>query len=259
MFASLKSYLGWRGATLQSHLLRLVLAAMVPLLIFSVGMVVLLAQRERATFQRGLVETTRALTLNVDRLLQASANNLESMASSPSLDADDSDAFCSFAERMLRSHAEWRRIILLDTAGHQLCTTISKRSAPAPGVVERETLETVVRSRRPALSNLFADEHIGASVGMYAPVVRANKVVFVIVAVLPPSVFADILEQQKLSRDWAVMVVDRKQTIVARMPEHERFVGKTAAPLMGVDGGRSSGGRSENVVHNDHLRAYVAS
>jgi PAS domain S-box-containing protein len=259
MFACFKSCLGWRDATLQSHLLRLVLAAMVPLLIFSVGMVVLLAQRERATFQRGLVETTRALTHNVDRLLQASANNLESMASSPSLDGDDSDDFCSLAERMLRSHAEWRRIILLDSAGAQLCTSIGKHSAPAPGVVERDTLDAVVRSRRPVLSNLFADEHIGASVGMYAPVVRANKVVFIIVAVLPPSVFADILRQQKMSRDWAVMVVDRKKTIVARMPEDGRFVGKTAAPLMAGNDGRSGGERNENVVQNDAAGVYVAS
>lgn len=219
---------------------------------------VLLARQERATFQRGLVETTRALTLNVDRLLQASLNNLESMSSSPRLDGGDITGFCDLAARMLQSYEDWKMIILLDGAGNRLCTTIGQTGAAAPAALDRETLEAVIRTRRPALSNLFADKNIGTSISLFSPVVRAGEVKFIVAAVLPPNAFSGILLQQKLAPDWIGLVVDRNRSIVARVPSNEAFVGQPAVSLTPLGANPALEGLLEDVPRHDGVRSYVA-
>jgi uncharacterized membrane protein len=57
----------YRG--LQSHLITLVLMALLPLVLFSVFMVLMFAQEERRTTERGMRKTVRALALAVDRVV----------------------------------------------------------------------------------------------------------------------------------------------------------------------------------------------
>src|SRR5207245_3034383 len=52
---------------LRSHLIMLVLAALLPLVLFSICMIIGFAQGERRTAERGMRETARALALAVDR------------------------------------------------------------------------------------------------------------------------------------------------------------------------------------------------
>lgn len=56
-----------RPRTLRAHLVLLILMTAVPLVLFAAGVILLYAQQERQTAERGMRETVRALALAVDR------------------------------------------------------------------------------------------------------------------------------------------------------------------------------------------------
>ena len=72
-----------------------------PLLAFSVVMVVLFTRQEVATVERGARDTARALSLAVDRDLLRSMTALEALATSKALDADHLRGFVREAQRVL--------------------------------------------------------------------------------------------------------------------------------------------------------------
>ena len=90
---------------LRRHLLILVVAAVVPVLVFATIMVVVFGRGERASTERGLRDTTRALTLAVDREIETSIKALEALAASLHLDRDDYNAFERHAGRVMPTRA----------------------------------------------------------------------------------------------------------------------------------------------------------
>ena len=258
LFASLFSRPRLRLITLKSHILKLILVGVLPLLIFSIGMVVLLARQERAALKRGLVETTRALTVALDKEFESSITALKGLATSEHLGIGDVIGFYDVTSRVLQSQTQWKKIIFLDSASKQLFSTGSSTGATVPGVIETETFEEVLRTGRPAVSNLFAANAIGASVNIYVPVLRGNKAKFVVTAVLEPRVFMDILSQQKIPGDWVGTVLDRKKIIVARTRSQEQYVGKPAGPLIGKASDQVTEGWLESATRRDGVPSYAA-
>ena len=120
LFASLFSRPRLRPITLKSHLLKLILVGVLPLLIFSIGMVVLLARQERAALKRGLVETTRALTVALDKEFESSITALKGLATSEHLGIGDVIGFYDVTSRVLQSQTQWKKIIFLDSCGQAI-------------------------------------------------------------------------------------------------------------------------------------------
>src|SRR5205823_13567535 len=88
---------------LRRHLLMLVVAAVVPVLVFATVMVIVFGRGERASTERGLRDTTRALTLAVDREIETSMKALEALAASLHLDRDEYNTFERHAGRDRKS------------------------------------------------------------------------------------------------------------------------------------------------------------
>ena len=74
---------------LRSHLVILVVAALLPVLIFAGVMIFVSAQRQRDGVDRGLLDTARALSLAVDRELETSIAALRTFALAPYFDSKD--------------------------------------------------------------------------------------------------------------------------------------------------------------------------
>lgn len=258
MFASLLSPRRARPITLTSHLRKLILVCVLPLLLFSIGMVVLLARREKVAWERGLVETTRALTVALDKEFESSITALKGLAASEHLGIGDVIGFYDVAVRVLKSQPDWKNIILLDAAGKPLFITPGPARTAMADVAERETLDLVFSSGRPAVSNLFIADEFDPRVSIYVPVLRANQVKFVVSAILDPRVFSDILTQQKLPAAWLGTVIDRNRTTVARTRSQEQYVGKPADPLIGKVGGWVTEGVLESQARPEGDRFYVA-
>jgi hypothetical protein len=84
---------------LRSHLVTLVLAVLVPMIVFAAIVVTMFGRQQRAAVERGAVETARALVNAADERLNASVKLLEALATSPALDGGDLRAFHAEARR----------------------------------------------------------------------------------------------------------------------------------------------------------------
>ena len=248
---SLLSRLRPHPASLRFYLIRLVLTALAPLLIFSVGMIVILARQEKATLERGLLETTRALTLAVDREFDSTIITLKALATSEQLDSGNLSQFYRICTRILQRQDSWRAIILIDSSGRQLFNMAKPGGTSLPGVIDRETFTEAVRSGTPAVGNFSALISNEANVSLYVPVLRQDSVKYVLAAVVGPQPFAAILAQQKLPPDWVGTIFDRKKIIVARTRLPERYVGMPAGDLMAKTGFRDV----EGFLDGDDLEA----
>src|SRR5712692_8651853 len=121
-----------RPRTLRFHLTILVFASVVPVLIFAIIMVLLVEGQHRASVERSLRDTARALSVAVDLELTSSLSTLNALATSEHLDTGDLRAFYAQAQRVLVAHGSWKTISLLDLSGQQLLNLLRPFGAPLP-------------------------------------------------------------------------------------------------------------------------------
>jgi PAS domain S-box-containing protein len=219
-----------RPVPLRSHLIFLVLATMIPLLVFAVGMIVRLSRDERATFQRGANERTRALLTAVDAELRSSITRLEALSISPYLDADNLAAFHAEASRVLNTQADWVTINLALPSGHQAINTLRPYGTELPMVADPASLALAARRRNPAIGNLVR----GAVTQQYdfavrVPVIRKRVIKYVLSAIIRPQTITALLSRQRLPQDWVGVVLDGNNRIVARTVNPDRSVGELAS------------------------------
>ncbi|HEU5322682.1 MAG TPA: cache domain-containing protein, partial [Methylomirabilota bacterium] len=168
---------------LRSHLVALVVVALLPLVLFSVIVVVLLARHEREATERGLQSTVRALAVAVDSMVGDSITTLRALATSEHLDTGDLRAFYRQCGRVLPSQETWSSVALVTPAGEQLLNVRRPFGAVLPALGDREYFREIVRSQHPGVSGhlvgRLSDE---GNVAVAVPVVRERRVKYVLVA-----------------------------------------------------------------------------
>src|SRR5688572_5482770 len=211
------SLIGWffrRPTTLNSYLIRLIIAGLVPLLCFSVFMMVLFARQEQADRQRGLKDTARALALAIDQEIESSVTNLTALATSEPLDFGAVQEFRVVAGRFLRTQNSWKSVSLFDPRGRRL-TNIAKPLSEDSGGINSESLNGVLRTRQPVISDFPVSTSGESGINIHVPVVREQTIIYVLTAAIEPGIFTEILTKQKLPREWLGTLFDSKKNIVA--------------------------------------------
>ena len=122
-----------RPLKLRSHLIVLVLAALLPLLIFTFEMFRQKARLQHEAVERGMRDTVRALSLAVDREIGAVRAILETLAESPHLDTGNLRSFYEICRRAVANRKE-SRLILFDRSGQQLMNTARPFGTPLPNL-----------------------------------------------------------------------------------------------------------------------------
>lgn len=219
---------------IRTQLRGLILVTLLPLAVLGAAGVYLLVDRERESFERGMVERTRALVTAIDAELSASMTPLELLARSPTLDTDDLLGFRADAQRALEARRDvWSNIVLshpesadmllnmLVPAGQPLFKTLDPASVVATARAGRPTVGVVVQGgvlKRP----LFT---------VRVPVLREGKVKYVLSAVIETTKIARIVEGLQLPESYAVAVVDGNYTFVARKPPPEKAMAVASGSL----------------------------
>ena len=106
------------GMTLRSHLITLVLVAVLPLLVFSAIVVGLAADSERDATERGLRSTARAVGTSVDHAIDNAIGALTVLASSELLDFGNLAEFHRVAARAIESQHGWLSVAVVDRNGN---------------------------------------------------------------------------------------------------------------------------------------------
>jgi signal transduction histidine kinase/ActR/RegA family two-component response regulator len=219
---------------LRTHLFLLTLATAVPIVLFAAGLIGYHARLERASVERGMRDTARALTLALDRDLGDIKSAVETLAASEQLD-DPADlrAFYDEAATVSKSFGGWA--VLSEPAGQQALNT-SRRFGdvlPMPSAEGLAMIRRVAESRQTFVSNVF----IGTvsrrpAVIIAVPVVRDERVRYVLDFPFEPRQFTRLLQEAALSPGWIATIIDRDGGTVGRVPEHpETAVGRKASPV----------------------------
>src|SRR5436309_5923265 len=215
--------------TLRARLVLLVLAVLLPTSALVVWIVAATYQRETESARRQLGETTRALSLVVDREFDKRAAMARTLASSPAIAAEALRDFYEQAKAATAGTDDW--VVLVDHDDQLLNTRVPfgtalpKRSwAPDPPLargdrIEVSNLRKGPVTRQPVLVVFPAERH-------HTPTRYNVGVVFT------PAALQAILTEQALPAGWIGEIADREHTVVARLPDAARWVGrKTQADL----------------------------
>ena len=217
--------------TLRSHLITLVLVAVLPLLVFSAIVLALAADSERDATERGLRATGRAVGTAVDHTLDKAIGALEVLASSELLDAGDLPAFRAAAVRALEGQPGWLSVSVVDAEGGQRLNTLQPTGTELPPPADATTIATVLARRMPVVSDLISGGLPGrAHVVVAVPVLREGSLRGALLTALDAATLARVLDAQQLPGEWAAGIVDGRGVIVARTPESSRYTGQPARP-----------------------------
>src|SRR5262245_462314 len=212
----------------RTHLVLLVLTALLPVLVFAGTMVGLFAAEQRRQTEQGLQETTRALATAVDRELSSAIATLEALA--VDLEAGALDAFHARALRVAAQHPGWTAIGVFDTTGRLVFSTMPLALTP-PSIADRPYFQAVIATGRPAVSGYVPSRLTGDPVfAVVVPVSTRGRLGSVVFAAVTPGGLSALLADQRLSPNWLGAVVDADGIILARTRAAERFVGRPATP-----------------------------
>ena len=210
---------------LRSHLVALVLAALVPVLCFAALVMRENARLQLAATERGMRDTASAVARTVDKELEAAITALEAVGQSEHLDTLNLGPFYELCDRVTRTQG-WVNMLLFEADGRALMQTSVPMGTPRPPTRRPELFTELRDHRRPVISNLFDGSSERNIVAVYVPVVRDNAVRFVLTVGLRAGTFGELLRSQKFAPEMIAVVQDRDATIIARTQGEAEMVGR---------------------------------
>jgi PAS domain S-box-containing protein len=222
-----------RPPSLRTHLIGLVLAAVLPALAIGGAAAWHLADSYRTAFEDRLHDTARALALYLDGEMASRISSVASMAASPLLQRDDLAAFHSWARETAEALDGWVVVNDAAPAHQQVLNTALPLGAPMPspslpGAGAWDVIRRAVETGRPAMSDLFVGRALGRPVvAAAAPAMQDGRITRVVVLVMDPRRLAEQLREHAPSGGAYVSVADGAGRIVARSRDQERYVGTT--------------------------------
>jgi signal transduction histidine kinase/CheY-like chemotaxis protein len=222
--------------SLRLRLILLALAVFLPALVAALWVISRTYDSERASLERSVRETTRALSLVVDQELAKREIVARILADSPYLDeapdvsTENLRNFYEQARRVTEGMGGW---VVLSTPERQVVNTLKPfgetlprlpdgRADPFPFVTKGPTLTGVVRG--------IVNGQLAASIQM--PVVRKGAATMNVGITVQPAELQRIVDSQSLPKGWIGAVIDSSGAIVARNADPGRWVGQLATPDM---------------------------
>lgn len=266
----------FRGG-LRHHLVLLVLVALLPMLLWAAGLTLWSSLQERRVMERDQSETAHALSIAVDQEIRLTIAALDSAALSRRLVTDDIAGFDEIARRLAAIHLEWNNVILFDGFDRQVLNTLRPFGTPLPLLSDPTYLEAakavrmVMETGKPAVSNLFYAQIVGADAVLVAVPVRnsAGVLTRVLAATIQPQRLGAVLAAQQLPEGWFAAIVDRTGRMISRVPGNDLEMGQpmpewfrnsmAAAPAGMVDGVSMAGDKVTASYERSELTGWTVS
>jgi hypothetical protein len=195
---------------IRVYLLVLVLGAMLPGVLLTGILVWRSFVNTRAITERRLIESARVDASALDREFDSAISVLQTLATSPSLDRDDLAAFYQEARRGQATQPGWYTLLLSSHDGRQLVSTRVPWGAPLPPVVEPESLQRLIATRRPGVGVIRQGRTTpGYFFAIRVPVIRDDILKYVLSAVVRVESLARVVPRQLPdSEEWTRSILD---------------------------------------------------
>jgi signal transduction histidine kinase len=217
-----------KSVPLRSRLFLLVAAGIAPVALVSGIALYGYFHEQRAEAHRTGIDITRALATAVDSEARRTISVLEVLATAPVLDTDDLAAFQARALRAIATQPHWRLVILAQPDGTPVINTRHSQGA-LPPIAEMDSFKRVVQTRKPVVGNLSKGFRGEWAIPVRVPVERSGNLRYVLTAAVSPDAFLEIVQRQRVPRDWIVSIFDEKLQRVARSRDAQ-FLAAAPAP-----------------------------
>jgi len=202
-----------------------------PLVVLASVTSISLIDAQRIQLQREISDKVNGLLADVDRQIRAIQVELEVLANLSGIQEGELAVFDQQMRAAVKVYGT--ALVLHDAKGQQLTNTNRPFGEPLPRATDTEMHDRVVATAKPQVSDLI----IGATlrrpiISVGVPVIRDGRVAKVLAMGIGPEVLSKLLQEQELSSDWTVAILDRKGIILARNRELDRFLGKPVAPML---------------------------
>jgi len=207
--------------SIRARLILLVLSVLTPALAAALWVIDITYANERAALERNLRDTTRALSLVVDRELARRDTIARVLTLSAPLDQGDLPAFHEQARRatdgiegavLLRS----AQGVLVDTREAAVAQAPAAPASAVPTLLDLPTVTPVLPDTR--------TKTLQATV--VRPVLRAGEAVFNVEVTVLPQELQRIVAEQRLPPGWSSAIVDSRGTVVAHQPDGPALLGR---------------------------------
>jgi two-component sensor histidine kinase len=221
-----------RGNSIRNLLLRLLAVAFIPLVLLLAFFVWRYADSERRIIESRRFDTVNNLTFLLDAEVRSVRATIETLAASPTLQANDLPAFHTYARNFVGSRIAL--IALLQPSGQQALSTAVPFGEALP-IRPDMTLFADVLAGKSMVSDVVVGSLLKRPlISVAVPVLREGVVAYVMSAVLFPERFLPLFAEAGVNPSWAAAVVDRQGRFVTRNIRPEATLGQMARPELGA-------------------------
>lgn len=212
---------------LRTHLILLVLVAVLPVLLFAGGATVMVERAQSGISELSLQGTAAAISSAVDERISSMIVGLNAFAIAE--DFADLGSVHQRAARLVNGDSIWNSIALTLPDGEQLFHTRHPWGAELPSLAGRGLVEAAVATRRPSISGLMSGlVSERPIVAVAIPVTLAREVRYVLVGTLRVEGLSGLLGPELVPQRWTAAVIDPTGRVLARSRAPERYVGSKA-------------------------------
>ena len=241
---------------LKTRLIWLVVVCIVPACLVAAYIAVESYGRERASIERDLLATTRALMLAVDRDVASIQASLQVLAVAPTLKSGDFAEFYLQAVEFAQDYPG-SNILLCDEPGQEIVNTLRPFGEPLPKRANIDVVHEIFSSGRPRVSDYYVGAIRKTSViSVDVPILRERQVVLDLAMSFGLERFNALLLSQHLPPGWMAAIFDRNGIILARTHMADTLVGRKGAPELVQRMGEVSEGVVQ-LVTLDHIPSSV--
>jgi diguanylate cyclase (GGDEF)-like protein/PAS domain S-box-containing protein len=212
----------------------LVIAAVLPLLIFAGGAAWVVISQKKEAIEAELKNTTRALQVAVDVELLHQFDSMQLLATDASLDAGPLADFHEKVQRALLVNKEWGNVILIDPKSHVIVFSGLPMTGAATLTSSGAEVDEVITTRKPKIVGLLPAGKIihEPIIQFLVPVVRGDEVRFVLGVITYPRSLSDLFAAQRIPLSWTGAVIDSRMMIAGRSRDPQKYVGVRATPTL---------------------------
>ncbi|WP_376989490.1 PAS domain S-box protein [Bosea sp. R86505] len=215
--------------SIRARLTLLVSAVVGPVMVFAFLLLWGFQQSERGRAEEAAFDVVRRASAIVDREIAEMTAALEVLATSPSLQSGDLAAFDSQARAVLQTRG--RFISMRNRSGQQVVNSNLPFGAALPIATDPVLLATDARIFATGgvfYSDMFLGTTTRTPLVMISETVRqGGEVAYALSLTIDPARLAKLLADAAPA-DWTVSLIDRRNRIIARSRQHERFVNNEA-------------------------------
>jgi PAS domain S-box-containing protein len=220
-----------RDMSLRWRLILLVVASIVPLVVFALGNQYLEYRQDIGATGPRTLKLAQGVSLLIEGELQRRIAALETLATSTALRTGNLTVFRSRAELVLKEQFPGAAIEVLTQDGREILNTALPPGALVPVRKDLASMRQVFATGRPTVSHLYQGAGGPAPVvAIDVPVKAADGSVIYVLSLHPDlGVFVAVLHREHLPANWVASVFDQHGVIVAGVPNGERFLGHDAS------------------------------